>query len=164
MEELEISEEIKTTDPTFVWKACLLKIKENVSMMTYNTWFLPIKPVELHDMTLKVQIPSQFFWEWIDEHFNAVINRTITDVLGKDAKLTYIIAEDKSSSKENNNSTAKILPSSNQTDKPKVKHNFESNLNTRYTFDNFIKGEGNQLARAAAGAISDNPGGTSFNP
>ena len=47
---------------------------------------------------------------------------------------------------------------------PIVKHNFESFLNTRYTFDNFITGEGNQLARAAAGAISDNPGGTSFNP
>jgi chromosomal replication initiator protein len=49
-------------------------------------------------------------------------------------------------------------------EKPKPKHTFESNLNPRYTFDNFIKGEGNQLARAAAGAISDNPGGTSFNP
>ena len=164
MEELEISEEIKTKDPTIAWKACLLKIKENVSMMTYNTWFLPIKPIELNDMTLKVQIPSQFFWEWIDEHFNAVINKTITEVLGKDAKLTYVIAEEKSTPKENNTSSATTLPSSNQSDKPKVKHSFESNLNTRYTFDNFIKGEGNQLARAAAGAISDNPGGTSFNP
>jgi chromosomal replication initiator protein len=49
-------------------------------------------------------------------------------------------------------------------EKSKPKQNFESHLNNRYTFENFIKGEGNQLARAAAGAISDNPGGTSFNP
>ncbi|HEY4695577.1 MAG TPA: chromosomal replication initiator protein DnaA, partial [Candidatus Hydromicrobium sp.] len=48
-------------------------------------------------------------------------------------------------------------------EKPRQK-DFESHLNPRYTFDNFIKGEGNQLARAAALAISDNPGGTSFNP
>ena len=101
MEELEISEEIKTKDPTIAWKACLLKIKENVSMMTYNTWFLPIKPVELKNSTLKVQIPSQFFWEWIDEHFNVLITRSITEILGKEAKLTYVIAEDVSISESN---------------------------------------------------------------
>jgi chromosomal replication initiator protein len=164
MEELEISEKIKINDPITAWKACLLKIKENVSMMTYNTWFLPIKPVELNNLSLRVQIPSQFFWEWIDEHFNALINRSIIDVLGKEAKLTYVIAEDKSSSEDNGGFTANNAHLSIAVEKPKPKHNFESNLNTRYTFDNFIKGEGNQLARAAAGAISDNPGGTSFNP
>jgi chromosomal replication initiator protein len=164
MEELEISEEINIEDPVLAWKSCLIKIKENVSMMTYNTWFLPIKPIELKNLTLKVQIPSHFFWEWIDEHFNDLINRSIIDVLGKDAKLTYVIAEDKSPLKERETSAAKSLSTTIVSEKPKPKHNFESNLNTRYTFDNFIKGEGNQLARAAAGAISDNPGGTSFNP
>ena len=164
MEELEISEIITVNDPVLAWKACLLKIKENVSMMTYNTWFLPIKPIELNNLNLKVQIPSQFFWEWIDEHFNALINKSITEVLGKEAKLTYIIAEERSSAEREG-----IVPTNNgtqlnSTERPKPKHNIESNLNPRYTFDNFIKGEGNQLARAAAGAISDNPGGTSFNP
>jgi len=164
MEELEITEKITTKDPVIIWKSCLLKIKANVSMMTYNTWFLPIKPIELIDSTLKVQIPSQFFWEWIDEHFNGLITRSITDVLGKEAKLTYVIAEDMSfidgGDTVSKNSVSHIAP----VDKPKPKNSVESNLNPRYTFDNFIKGEGNQLARAAAGAISDNPGGTSFNP
>ncbi|MCE7856136.1 MAG: chromosomal replication initiator protein DnaA [Ignavibacteria bacterium CHB3] len=131
-------------------------------MMTYNTWFLPIKPLELSDSTLKVQIPSQFFWEWIDEHFNGLITRSITDVLGKEAKLSYIIAEDIPIVENKSNGIPASL--SVMAEKQKPKHNFESNLNLRYTFDNFIKGEGNQLARAAAGAISDNPGGTSFNP
>lgn len=165
MEDLEISEKITLNDAVIAWKSCLLKIKERVSMMTYNTWFLPIKPIELNDQTLKVQIPSQFFWEWIDEHFNAIISNAITEILGKEAKLTYVISEDKSTpesrreEKESNNHQQTI-----SVEKAKPKHSFESNLNTRYTFDNFIKGEGNQLARAAAGAISDNPGGTSFNP
>lgn len=164
MEQLDIKENITSIDHLSVWKSCLLKIKENVSMMTYNTWFLPIKPIELRDSTLKVQIPSQFFWEWIDEHFNGLITRSITDVLGKEAKLTYVISEDipvvETKSIDGGNNTISI----NSSERPKAKHTFESNLNPRYTFDNFIKGEGNQLARAAAGAISDNPGGTSFNP
>ena len=164
MEELEISESIKVEDHTTVWKACLLRIKDSVSMMTYNTWFLPIKPVELKDSTLKVQIPSQFFWEWIDEHFNVLITRSITEILGKEAKLTYVIAEEMSIGESSEAPVEKTPAQNNLQEKAKPKHSFESNLNTRYTFDNFIKGEGNQLARAAAGAISDNPGGTSFNP
>ena len=164
MDEIEISDKIITDDHIGAWKSCLLKIKENVSMMTYNTWFLPIKPVELNNLSLKVQIPSQFFWEWIDEHFNALISKSITEVLGKDAKLTYVVAEDKQPIENNESFATNSMPQSTSIEKPKPKHSFESNLNTRYTFDNFIKGEGNQLARAAAGAISDNPGGTSFNP
>ena len=160
MEDLEISEKITTKDPTNIWKACLLKIKGSVSLMTYNTWFLPIKPIELNGTTLKVQIPSQFFWEWVDEHFNALITKSITQVLGTEASLTYVIAEDVDRSDTKETTPVK----SNTTERAKPKHTFESNLNPRYTFDNFIKGEGNQLARAAAGAISDNPGGTSFNP
>jgi chromosomal replication initiator protein len=84
--------------------------------------------------------------------------------LGKEAKLTYVIAEELSfidvGDTVSKNSVAHTAP----VEKPKPKNSVESNLNPRYTFDNFIKGEGNQLARAAAGAISDNPGGTSFNP
>lgn len=164
MEDLEISEKITVEDPIIIWKACLLKIKESVSMMTYNTWFLPIKPVELKNSTLKVQIPSQFFWEWIDEHFNVLITKSITEILGDEAKLTYVIAEDLSFVESNDVRIEKASNQTTLTEKSKPKHSFESNLNPRYTFDNFIKGEGNQLARAAAGAISDNPGGTSFNP
>jgi chromosomal replication initiator protein len=164
MEELDISEKVTKNEPAIVWKACLLKIKESVSMMTYNTWFLPIKPVELNDSTLKVQIPSQFFWEWIDEHFNVLITESITEILGKDARLTYVIAEDLAFSENQESSQEKTSPPAQPVEKAKPKPSFESNLNPRYTFDNFIKGEGNQLARAAAGAISDNPGGTSFNP
>jgi chromosomal replication initiator protein len=129
--------------------------------MTYNTWFLPIKPVDLQDSTLKVQIPSQFFWEWIEEHFNDLISNTIKEVLGNSAKLTYVISEELP---QNDSVESKLSNQIQTIQEKKQKQNFESNLNSRYTFNNFIKGEGNQLARAAAGAISDNPGGTSFNP
>ncbi len=152
-------------EPTSIWRDCLKTIKDNVTLMTYNTWFVPIKPLALEKSTLKVQLPSQFFWEWIDEHYNTLINKTIHEVLGPEAKLAYVISEEKDSNEDKQ--TAQQIQ---RAEKPKiqeeikVKQEFENYLNPRYTFDNFIKGEGNQLARAAAGAISDNPGGTSFNP
>ena len=159
----ELSEKTSLVDISTVWKNCLSKIKKNVTQMTYNTWFLPIRPLQLEDNTLKVELPSQFFWEWIDEHYNSLINKTISEVIGPNAKLTYIIDKDSDENPETNDPQAESNESIIK-EKPKVKHNFESYLNQRYTFQNFITGEGNQLARAAAGAISDNPGGTSFNP
>jgi chromosomal replication initiator protein len=163
MNEIAIQEKNTLQDYTSVWRDCLKTIKENVSLMTYNTWFMPIKPIELETSTLKVQLPSQFFWEWIDEHYNTLINKTIHDVLGSEAKLTYVIWAEKEPEEVKSKTTTSIAHI-NTKESLKAKQEFESFLNPRYTFDNFIKGEGNQLARAAAGAISDNPGGTSFNP
>lgn len=145
-----------------VWNDCLKIIKEKVPGMTFNTWFLPIKPLELTGNLLKVQLPSQFFWEWIDEHYNSLVTSAIQQIIGKEAKLTYVIVEEH----ENFDPTpvyseVKAVETVNKND---IVENFESNLNSKYRFENFIKGEGNQLARAAAGAISENPGGTSFNP
>lgn len=161
---LEPADQSLILDANSVWKRCLTHIKENVTLMTYNTWFLPIRPVSLEDGNLKVQLPNQFFWEWIDEHFSTIVKKTINLVLGESGKLSYIISDEKEQKEEEVVRQSRIV----EVAKPVVieskipKH--ETNLNPRYKFDNFIKGEGNQLARAAAGAISDNPGGTSFNP
>ena len=159
---LETAESNIGNDVNYIWKSCLTRIKENVTLMTYNTWFLPIRPVEIKDNNLKVQLPSQFFWEWIDEHYSVIINKTVKEVLGSKGTLSYIISDEKENKEEvivretASDNKIKVI------EKPKPSH--ETNLNPRYQFDNFIKGEGNQLARAAAGAISDNPGETSFNP
>ena len=162
MKEFALIDKKNLFEPTIIWRECLRTIKENVTLMTYNTWFTPIKPLELENSILKVQLPSRFFWEWIDEHYNTLISKTIQDVLGAEAKLAYVISEE-----NENDLVPKIEPVtlpviSEDVNKPKQQ--FESYLNSRYTFESFIKGEGNQLARAAASAISDNPGGTSFNP
>lgn len=151
-------------DANTAWKKCLTHIKENVTLMTYNTWFLPIRPISLESGNLKVQLPNQFFWEWIDEHFSTIVKKTILEVLGTEGRLSYIIADEKEQKEEEiiKQSTSVETPKSRIVETAVPKH--ENNLNPRYRFDNFIKGEGNQLARAAAGAISDNPGGTSFNP
>lgn len=160
---LETTNTSVKTDANLVWKNCLTHIKENVTLMTYNTWFLPIRPISIKDNNLKVQLPNQFFWEWIDEHFSTIVKKTIFDVLGENGKLSYIISDEKEQKEEYVKQNTIV-----DANKIKVIENklpeHETNLNPRYKFENFIKGEGNQLARAAAGAISDNPGGTSFNP
>lgn len=160
-----VSENTYHKNSTLVWKECLKTIKENVTLMSYNTWFLPIKPLELENSTLKVQLPSQFFWEWIDEHYNTLINKTIHNVLGPNAKLAYVISEEADVKNQHEQEVVEIAPPRVVVPEvPKPLPDFETYLNPRYTFENFIKGDGNQLARAAAGAIGDNPGGTSFNP
>lgn len=151
-------------DHTNIWKECLAIIKENVPHITYNTWFLPIKPFELDNNTLKIFVPNNFFIEWIEEHYNTLINKTVNQILGPEGKLVYIISDD--SAEE----VIETLPQE-KTKKPEIKpeevtkpSEFQNYLNTRYIFDNYIKGEGNQLARAAAVAVGENPGETSFNP
>ena len=156
-----------------VWKECLKIIKQNVPNLTYNTWFLPIKPLELEGNKLKIQVPNSFFIEWIDERYNTLINKMIKNVLGENGELVYVIMEEDESEKpeeltfetetspSDTNSTKR---SSESGEEKETQEPFISNLNPRYTFDNFIKGDNNQLARAAGIAISDNPGHTSFNP
>ena len=158
----DLTEKITSNKPSLIWKDCLKAIKENVTLMTFNTWFLPIKPIDIdaEKSILKVQLPSQFFWEWIDEHYNTLINKTIHEVLGPNAKLAYIISSEKDIEEPQQVQIKQAEPQTPTETRP----SFETNLNPRYNFDNFIKGESNQLARAAGVAISENPGGTSFNP
>ncbi|MDP4175673.1 MAG: chromosomal replication initiator protein DnaA [Bacteroidota bacterium] len=166
--------EVVSNDPKMIWKECLRLIKESVPYITYSTWFLPIKPLQLTEHTLKIQVPNNFFIEWIDEHYNTLINKTIKQIIGVDAKLAYVISEESelpeielkreepvlSAMANSNGNTATKKPTPVKEEKP----DFESYLNPRYTFDNYVKGEGNQLARAAAIAVGENPGETSFNP
>ncbi|MCB9208496.1 MAG: chromosomal replication initiator protein DnaA [Ignavibacteriales bacterium] len=165
MDNLKISIKSKhkksVKNSSLIWKECLRIIKQNVSNITYNTWFLPIKPFELEENTLKIHVPNNFFVEWIEEHYNTLINQTIRQVMGHDGKLVYIINDDSDDDPTLFDNPTVEAPKIN----PKQEeNNFETNLSPRYQFDNFIKGESNQLARAAAIAISENPGQTSFNP
>jgi len=151
-----------TKDAKEIWKECLNIIRNNVTYMTYHSWFLPIKPYEFSNNTLKIFVPNSFFIEWIEEHYNTLINNVINQVLGSDGKLVYVVLEEKEEAAESEPiATKKEEPSFSHVPQQKQ---YETFLNPRYTFENFIKGEGNQLARAAAYAIAENPGQTSFNP
>jgi len=155
----------KNTVPnhTLAWKECLTIIKKAVPNITYNTWFIPIKPFELDKSTLKILVPNNYFVEWIEEHYNTLINNTINQVLGKNGKLVYIVNEEEETIEEDTAANPEPKEKTKQKSSPS-ENKFTTNLSPRYRFDNFVKGEANELARAAAIAISDKPGETSFNP
>ncbi|GCD78754.1 chromosomal replication initiator protein DnaA [Schleiferia thermophila] len=172
-------------NPEKVWEACLNYIKDNISPQNFKTWFLPIRPLKLRDNVLTIQVPSKFFFEWIEEHYLPLIKSAITRELGENAKLVYSIIMENSYGNEtpysinlpsNHRSPAthqKIqLPveiSQTGVKNPFIipglrKVNVDSQLNPNYNFDNFIEGDFNRLARSAGFAVAKKPGGTSFNP
>jgi len=147
-----------------LWNECLKPIREKLPPITFSTWFTPIKPVSFNNNVLTVKLPGNFFYEWLDEHYKGLIDISVKNILGDNAELNYlIVSESDDSDFYIESEPIKIEPVITvKAEKPV--NNFDSKLNSLYTFDTFIKGEGNQLARAAAQAISENPGGTSFNP
>jgi chromosomal replication initiator protein len=159
---------------TQTWERCLTIIKDQVSSLSYKTWFQPIIPIRLHEKELTVQVPSQFFYDWLEEHYNTLIRNTIISVLGESGKLYYFVAsEEPASIQQAQPEHEAVTPTTDSTRIPFAPHvpfrtenlqSIRNNLNPRYLFDNFIKGDCNQLARAAAMAVANNPGGTSFNP
>ena len=81
--------EKKTAD--LIWKNCLEVIKDNVNTQNFKTWFEPIKPLKLAQNILTIQVPSQFFYEWLEEHYITLLKKTIRKELGTEGKLEYSI-------------------------------------------------------------------------
>jgi len=72
-----------------VWNECLVFIKDNISPQAFKTWFAPIIPVQLNQNTLIIQVPSKFFYEWLEEHYIKLLRVALTKSLGEEAKLVY---------------------------------------------------------------------------
>lgn len=157
-----------------VWNDCLKIIKQNINALSFKAWFEPIEPVDYSDSELTIKLPNDFSWDYIEVHFNSIIKKALLETIGPKAKLTYFYTSDGETIQDKNIRDYSELKSekkindfkkhSKEENRFKKEENFETNLNERFTFDNFIKGEGNQLARAAAFAVANSPGGTSFNP
>ena len=168
-----------------VWENCLVFIKDNIQEQAYKTWFEPIKSVELTHDALCIQVPSKFFYEWLEEHYVKLLKSALTKELGKEAKLLYKIKMENTFG--NKVPFTEQLPSANRAPlksqeinapfkniDAELKNPFvipgirnikiESQLNSNYNFDNFLEGDSNRLARSAGMAVANKPGGTSFNP
>ncbi len=137
------------------WQKILQIIKNNINSKSFATWFKPIKPIKIEDKKLTIQVPSQFFYEWLEQHYSEMINQAILEILGPDHKLVYSILMDSSTS-------AVKLPSLKKSLSKKT--NGHDNLSGRFTFESFVEGECNKFAKAAAIAVAKSPGKTTFNP
>ncbi len=170
---------------SLVWDKCLSFIKDNIKPQAYKTWFEPIKPIKLSGDALTIQVPSKFFYEWLEEHYIKILRVALVKEMGEDAKLIYDVKMENSYSSKKPHTVK--FPSSNRKpfnsqgitipldiDKRELRNPFiipgiqkvkiESQLNPNYNFDNFIEGDSNRLGRSAGIAVANKPGGTSFNP
>ena len=171
--EMEITDKSKfnhhlpeTTDrkAAELWDKCLEFIQDNVDKQVFLTWFKPIRAKKWSDEKLTILVPSQWFYEWIETHYYDLLQKTIEIIIGKDAKLQYEVVVEES--KKATESKTILLPGLKYPINNIVKQEkpFNSNLNSRYAFENFVVGDCNQLTYSAAMAVSNAPGETRFNP
>jgi chromosomal replication initiator protein len=161
---------------TEVWEKCLRNIRLNVNNQSFKTWFEPIRPVRLDEHVFTLLVPNKFFYEWLEEHYIGLLKSTIRQEVGDKIRLEYQILVNENHSnnhKQDTNSSDSaehFAPSnSGEIKNPFVipgikKWRVEAQLNANFTFDHYIEGDCNRLARSAGLAISKKPGLTSFNP
>lgn len=163
------------SDHVRLWNSCLQVIRDVVPETTYNTWFVPIVPLKYENKTLTLQVPSQFFYEFIEEKFVDLLRNTLYKVIGEGTKLMYNVMVDNSSKttvnleatnrsiaiNKNTVQDARKAPSILRT--PAVQ-DLDSQINPDYNFENFIEGNSNKLSRSVAEAVAKNPAKTAFNP
>ena len=162
-----------------VWNNCLRFIEQNIDPKQFNVWFRPIKPLSLVESTLTVQVPSEFFREYVEDAYLDILKAALKKELGVGAKLVYNVIPvnqqpsmtypaahgnvpvNKSISVETFAKTGNpgpfVFPG---VQRVKV----DSQLNPTYCFENLIVGECNKMGFTAGESISAAPGKTAFNP
>ena len=155
-----------------LWSRCLNVIKDNISEASFNTWFAPIVPLKYENTVFVLQVPSQFFVEYIEEKYIDLLRMTLYREVGVGTRLEYRVLIDKSSGRGTQ------IPSSGD-HKPKSVSNvsnyispynkpqlpeIDPQLNPTYNFNNLIEGKSNKLARTAGISIGNEPGKNIFNP
>jgi chromosomal replication initiator protein len=161
-----------------VWNECLEVIRQSVGEENFNTWFKPINPLSVEGDVLTIQVPSQFFYEWLEDNYVPVLKKAIHNVLGPSGRLEYSVVVD--SGNQQTPAVSVSYPATGSgnrrssgynneeyspfTFKALNPHTINSRLNPTYSFDNFVEGDCNRLARSAGVAVAKKPGITSFNP
>ena len=149
------------------WAQCQTILADNLTSSAYQTWFAPIVPLSYSEGVLVLQVKSQFVAEYIEENYIPLLSAAIIRVFGQGTRLEYRVLIDSTSG------AGTMLPSTGapergnwqitNTQRP-ITNDDLPKLNELYTFDSFIAGEPNKLARTAGLAVAKQPGYTAFNP
>ena len=153
-----------------IWTECLHILRDNLTPTVFSTWFAPIQALSLDNDVLTLQVKSQFVVDYIEENYLNLLSRVLFRVLGPQIKLEYFVQYDSTRSDVGVNipsdvSRAPELPAQ-LAQQPALKEepDFNSQLNPYYTFDTFVQGEANKLARTVGLSVAMQPGIGSFNP
>ncbi len=165
--------------PNELWGRCIQIIRDNVTEQQFNTWFahVGLKSYNKEKNSVVINVPSQFFYEYMEEHYSPLIKKTIIRVFGngENVNLGYSILQDsenKITVDVDSDMTSAVVrdtvsqrPANQTPDQLATAHveELDSQLRNQYSFDTFVEGESNRLARSIGDAISVNPAKT-FNP
>lgn len=163
-------------DVNIQWKACQQILADNLTPSAYQTWFAPMYALRYEDGVLVLQVKSQFVVEYVEENYIDLLSKAIFRTFGQGTRLEYRVLIDSKSGaastvhsvrndqeiRRGERDMQQIMAASPED--RRAAENFDTQLSDRYTFDNFVAGETNKLARITGLAIAKQPGRTSFNP
>ena len=135
-------------DNKTLWKTFLEKMKENISPMLFETWFMETELIELKENHATVLVPMHVHKKHLKENYNDLIQETFAEITGTNFQFEYVTNEEIEKNIEINTDNVGV-PSINE---------YETNLNPLYTFDNFIVGSSNKFAKATSLAVAEKPG------
>jgi len=144
-----------------LWQQCLLRLENELPAQQFNTWIRPLHAIE-NGENLRLLAPNQFVLDWVRKHHFDTISQTLHDI-GSSPE-TRVQLDIGSSKKITDRPPQPAIPAAITARVPAaepVQH--KSNLNPEFTFDSFVGGKSNQLARAASMQVGENPGGA-YNP
>ncbi|MDX6917027.1 chromosomal replication initiator protein DnaA [Pectobacterium carotovorum] len=161
-----------------LWQQCLARLQDELPATEFSMWIRPLQ-AELSDNTLALYAPNRFVLDWVRDKYLNNINGLLNDFCGMDAPLLRFEVGSKplvqaisqpaqphqkqvSAAPQQQVRSAPVRPSWDNSP-VQAEHTYRSNVNPKHTFDNFVEGKSNQLARAAARQVADNPGGA-YNP
>ena len=135
-----------------VWDQCLNELKTDLSESQFNTWIRPlIYSRDEHSDTITLFAPNKFVVDWVEKNYLTKIKTIAQEAGGQTTSISILVGDDQPPIENNASSSEQTTKVTGAT------------LNKLYTFENFVGGKSNQIARAAALQIAENPG-QSYNP
>lgn len=146
-----------------LWEKCLDYLQAEISPQQFNTWIRPLHVVESAPNTLLLLAPNRFVLDWINKQFITRINELMSELCDNNPPVINLdIGSKTSKATDIEPIDAKLLKKGKMTF-GNISGQTHSNLNRQFNFDNFVEGKSNQLARAAALQVAQNPG-QAYNP
>ena len=144
-----------------IWQAMLSQIKLEVSTVNYNTWFKNTRMLDYKDSNVSIGVPNQFVKEWLESKYGKDILRILRAIHENIRSVSFSILKQDVVHKKNN--VINVINNNTPLPLENLYINRDDNLNPKYVFENYIVGDFNNVAHAAASAIVNNPG-LSYNP
>lgn len=140
------------------WQACLTRFEQELSPQQFSNWIKPLRFLSGPDF-MKIEAPNRFIMQWVKDKFLSRIEEMGEVHFSRPVQFTLVVAENTNEVKEHKLTPVKVAKPPEQ----RTSRREKSGLNTSFTFANFVTGKANQLARAAAIQVAENPG-TAYNP